>query len=249
MPERGAMELAIGSALVGTSPAAYLGGDLKISSQSFTIVGVLEAEGGAYESELWGDARRIGEAFKRDSPSSVILRATSPAAAAALATRIDADPRFTLKAKPEDQYWEDQSTGTATFIRVLGLFVSVVFSLGAVLGAMITMFAQVAARTRELGMIRAVGFRRRSVLGSVMLESLLLGLTGGLLGAAAASAMRLVQIRTLNFQTFAEVRFGFTPTPGILLGAVAFGAAMGLIGGLVPALRAARLSIVEALRA
>jgi ABC-type antimicrobial peptide transport system permease subunit len=159
------------------------------------------------------------------------------------------DRRFVLTAKTEDRYWAEQAADLATFIRVLGLFVSFVFSVGAVLGAMITRYAQVAARTRELGMMRAVGFRRRSVLAGVLVESVALGTLSALLGAAAATAMRFVHISTLNFQTFSEVRFGFTPTPGILLAAVAFGALMGLCGGLLPALRAARLEILAALRA
>jgi ABC-type antimicrobial peptide transport system permease subunit len=127
--------------------------------------------------------------------------------------------------------------------------VSLIFSVGAVLGAMITMYAQVSARITELGMLRAVGFRRRSVLASILIESAVLGAAGGLLGALGALATRWMEIRTLNFQTFAEVRFGFTPTPGIVVAALVFGTLMGTLGGLLPALRASRLSILDALRA
>jgi ABC-type antimicrobial peptide transport system permease subunit len=149
----------------------------------------------------------------------------------------------------EDVYWANQATALATFIRVLGLFVAFIFATGAALGAMITMYAQVASRVRELGTLRAVGFRRRSVLGSVVIESAILGLAGGSIGVLCAWAMRWVEIRTLNFQTFSEVTFGFRPTAPILLGSLAFGTAMGLVGGLLPALRAARLQVLDALRA
>lgn len=249
MPRPGTNEVALGESLVGSTPGAFVGGELSFAQQVWPVVGVFTAGGGAFESELWADGRRLGSAFGRDSPSSAILRLRSPSLVEGFIQRVEADPRFTLKAQAESEYWAEQATALATFIRVLGLFVSFVFSVGAILGAMITMYAQVASRIAELGMLRAVGFRRRSVLASVIAESSLLGLAGGVLGALAALAMRWVDIRTLNFQTFAEVSFGFKPTPGILLAALLFGTGMGLFGGLLPALRAARLSILDALRA
>ncbi|NMO20863.1 ABC transporter permease [Pyxidicoccus fallax] len=248
-PRPGTNEVALGRALVGSSPDATLGGELRFAQQRWPVVGVFEAGAGAFESELWADATRLGGAFNRPGYSSALVRLRSAEDMAAFEKRVEADPRFTLEAKPEPTYWAEQASGLATFIRVLGLFVSFVFSLGAVLGAMITMYAQVATRIAELGMLRAVGFRRRSVLASVVAESLMLGAAGGLLGALGALTTRWLHVRTLNFQTFSEVSFGFTPTPGILLGALLFGTMMGLIGGLLPALRAARLSILDALRA
>ncbi len=249
MPRPGTNEVALGASLVGSTPGARLGGELRFAQQVWPVVGVFTAEGGAFESELWADARRLGSAFGREGPSSALIRVRSPALLDDFIQRVEADPRFTLKAQAESEYWAEQATALATFIRVLGLFVSFVFSVGAVLGAMITMYAQVSTRVAELGMLRAVGFRRRSVLASVMAESALLGAAGGVLGAVGAFAMRWVDIRTLNFQTFAEVSFGFTPTPGILLAALLFGTGMGLLGGVLPALRAARLTILDALRA
>ncbi|XXF78820.1 ABC transporter permease [Myxococcaceae bacterium GXIMD 01537] len=249
-PEPGTHEVALGRALVGRTPGAALGGELRFAQQRWPVVGIFSAEGGGFESELWADAQRLGSAFGREEAySSALVRLRSPAEVPAFIQRVQADPRFTLKAQPEPQYWADQASGLATFIRVLGLFVSFVFSVGAVLGAMVTMYAQVASRVAELGMLRAVGFRRRSVLASVIVESALLGAAGGVVGALGALAMRWVDIRTLNFQTFAEVSFGFQPTPGILLAALLFGTGMGLLGGLLPAARAARLSILTALRA
>jgi ABC-type antimicrobial peptide transport system permease subunit len=177
------------------------------------------------------------------------MRLANRAAAADIQALVQSDPRLKLKVLPEDTYWANQASGMATFIRVLGLFVVFIFSIGAALGAMITMYAQVAARIRELGTLRAVGFRRRSVLASVLVESALLGTAGGLLGALAALGMRWVKFRTLNFQTFSEITFSFVPSPEILLAAVGFGAAMGFFGGLLPSLRAARLGVLDALRA
>lgn len=248
-PRPGTNEVALGRALVGSSPDATLGGELRFAQQRWPVVGVFEASAGAFESELWADSMRLGSAFGRPGYSSVLVRLRSAGEVDAFVRRVGEDPRFTLEARPEPTYWAEQASGLATFIRVLGLFVAFVFSVGAVLGAMITMYAQVATRIAELGMLRAVGFRRRSVLASVVVESLMLGAAGGLLGALGALGTRWIHIRTLNFQTFSEVSFGFTPTPGILVGALLFGTLMGLLGGLLPALRAARLSILDALRA
>jgi ABC-type lipoprotein release transport system permease subunit len=247
-PRPGTNEVAIGQGL-GARSGLAVGGEIAFARQRWPIVGRLAANGGAYESEVWADRDRLAAAYDRPIFSSVIVRLRAASLAPALARRIKDDPRLALKAVTEDRYWADQAADLATFIRVLGVFVSVVFSIGAILGAMITMYAQVAARTRELGMLRAVGFRRRSVLAGVLVESVALGAASAVVGAAGATAMRFVQISTLNFQTFSEVRFGFAPTPGILLAAVAFGVGMGLLGGLLPALRAARLDILDALRA
>lgn len=247
-PRRGTTEIAIGRGLVGRTPGANIGGELTFANTRWPVVGILAAEGSAYETEVWGDGDRIRAAFRREGYSSVVARVVSADRVPEVIRRIEGDARFSLEAKAEDRYWADQASAMATFIRVMGLFVSFVFGAGAVLGAMITMYAQVAARVRELGTLRAVGFRRRSVLGSVVVESALLGGAGGLLGAFAAYFMRWVKINTVNFQTFSEVRFGFEPTPAILAAAVLFGVMMGLVGGLLPAMRAARLSILDALR-
>lgn len=248
-PTPGTNEIAIGGGLVGRFKGAFVGGELELARSRWPIVGRIVADGGAFESELWTDREKLARAYERTAFSSALVALRSPGELDALEARVGLDRRFSLKVQREDRYWEEAASGTATFIRILGLFVSVVFSGGAVLGAMITMDAQVAARTRELAMMRAIGFPKRSVLLGILLESALLGAAGGVLGAAFATAMKLVQIRTLNFQTFAEVRFGFEPTAGILLGAIAFGVAMGTVGGLLPAYRASRLPILEATRA
>ena len=248
-PRPGSNEIALGSSLVGRVFGAFVGGELQMASQRWPIVGRFAARGSAFESEIWADRQRLGDAFDRSSWSSAIVRLTSEGRFDAFRHRLETDARFGLHTTRESAYWEGQATATASFIRALGLFATFVFSFGAVLGAMITLYAQVASRTREIGTLRALGFRQRSVLAGFLLESLLLGAAGGGLGALAALAMKWVSIRTLNFQTFSEMRFSFDPTPGILAAALAFGAFMGLAGGLLPALRAARLDILEAVRA
>jgi len=248
-PRPGTDEVAIGSALVGRSEGAFVGGVLSFAGARWPVVGRIRAAGGAaYESEIWADVDRLATAFDRVGYSSAVVRLRSAGVAPRFLTEVSADARFTLKAQTEDRYWASQSTSTATFVRVLGLFVSIVFSVGAVTGAMITMYAQVAARARELAMMRAIGFRARSVLASVVIEAALLGTAGGLLGASGAFLMQWVRIQTLNFQTFSEVRFRFVPTPAILVLAVMFGLVMGTLGGLLPALRAARAPVLQATR-
>jgi ABC-type antimicrobial peptide transport system permease subunit len=247
-PRPGSYEIAIGTSLVGRTEGARVGGELRFAGARWPVVGRIEAARSAYASEIWADAERLAQAFRRTGPSSAIVRLRSPDLVEELIALVESDPRFALKAVREDRYWAEQASSIATFIRVLGLFVTAVFSGGAVLGAMITMYAQVAARTRELGTLRALGFRSRSVLGAVVVESALLGIAGGLLGAALAWSMRWVKIRTLNFQTFSEMQFGFAPTPGILAAAIGFGLGMGIAGGLLPAIRAARLPVLRAVR-
>jgi ABC-type antimicrobial peptide transport system permease subunit len=163
--------------------------------------------------------------------------------------RIEADPRLALEAKPEIRFYAEQSEALATFINIMGLSLAVIFSIGAVVGAMITMFAAVAQRTGEIGMLRALGFRRGAVLAAFMVESLLLSALGGVVGLAAASTMQAVDVSTTNFQTFAELAFRFVLTPTIAWQTLAFALAMGVAGGFIPAWRAARLQIVDCLRA
>ena len=159
------------------------------------------------------------------------------------------DPRLTLEAKREERFYAEQSEALATFIRILGLVLSVIFSIGAVVGAMITMFGAVASRIGEIGTLRALGFRRSAVLGAFLGEALLLSLLGGVAGLGAASLMQTVNISTTNFATFSALDFQLALTPGIALHSLLFALFMGFVGGFIPAWRAARLKIVDCLRA
>lgn len=188
-------------------------------------------------------------AFRRQAYSTVVFRLADVGVFDSIKKAIDNDPRLQVEAKPEIQFYAEQSEALATFIRILGLSLSVIFSIGAVVGAMITMFAAVAQRVGEIGTLRALGFRRSAVLIAFLLESLLLSLVGGLIGLFAAAWMQTVDISTTNFQTFSELAFQFKLTPEIALKTLLFSLFMGFLGGFIPAWRAARMTIVDCLRA
>ena len=166
----------------------------------------------------------------------------------AFAARTAGDQRLQLDVKSEPKYFDDMSNGISLFLGFIGIFVAVVFSLGATLGAMISMYAQVAARTREVGTLRALGFKQSSVLVSFVNESVLLGLTAGVLGVGLSSFVQFASFRTMNFSTFSEVTFRFVLTPQVVGWSLLFATVMGYAGGLLPALRAARMPIVQATR-
>ncbi len=245
----GSSELIAGQATARGFTGAGLGETLRFAGRDWTVVGVFDAGNSGFDSELWGDSEQMMQAFRRLQASSVVLRLSDPTQAEAFIQRAAADPRLTLDLKPERQFYEEQSQALATFIRYLGLALSIIFSIGAVVGAMITMFAAVASRTGEIATLRALGFRRPAVLWAFLAESLLLSLVGGVLGLAGASLMQGVNISTTNFQTFSEVAFRFVMTPPIVTQTLLFALLMGLVGGFLPAWRAARLNIVDGLRA
>ncbi len=246
----GTDEVVIGRALVGRLKGLELDKPLELKrNRLVSVVGVMEAGGSSIESEIWGDLDTIRAIFAREGQvSSILVRLKEAAGLSAIATRMDADPRLGLEIKRETQYYEEQSQNLSVFINALGMIIAVFFSLGAMIGAMITMYAQIAARTREIGTLRALGFRRGRVLLSFLLESVLLSLAGGLIGCLGALGMGFVRFTTINFQTFTEVVFKFTPTPGIMVSSLVFATVMGLFGGIFPAVRASRVSPVQAMR-
>jgi ABC-type antimicrobial peptide transport system permease subunit len=189
------------------------------------------------------------QAFRRAGYSSLLFRLADPDRFEAVKREIENDPRLTLEAKREPRFYADQSEVLARFISILGLSISVIFSIGAIIGAMITMYASVASRTAEIGTLRALGFSRTAILLAFLTEALVLGGLGGLAGLATASFMQAITVSTMNFQTFAELAFSFTLTPGIVAVSLLFALTMGFVGGFLPAARAARLAIVDALRA
>jgi ABC-type antimicrobial peptide transport system permease subunit len=177
------------------------------------------------------------------------VRLADPRGFESLRAALEDDPRLSIEVKPERAFYEEQSQALSNFIRHLGVTLSVIFSVGAMIGATITMYAAVADRTAEIGTLRALGFRRRGILTAFMAESLSMALVGWAMGVALASLMRRVGISTMNWQSFAELSFSFVLTPEVVLTSLVFALAMGLAGGFLPALRAARLKIVDALRA
>jgi ABC-type antimicrobial peptide transport system permease subunit len=245
----GTSEVIAGRAIASGFQGAGVGETLRFASGDWTVVGVFDAGRTGFDSEIWGDAEQMLQAFRRLGFSALIFKLADTGRFDAVKQEIESDPRLTLEAKRETRFYADQSEALSKFISILGTTISVIFSIGAVIGAMITMYASVASRTGEIGTLRALGFSRVAILVAFLVESLLLGLLGGVVGLAAASAMQAISISTMNFQTFAELAFSFTLTPRIVVASLLFALAMGFAGGFLPAARAARLRIVDALRA
>jgi len=239
-------EVMIGQAVRGRYKGAAIGQSIRIARRDWQVVGVFDAGGSGFESEVWADADQLADAARRTGYSQLTVRLKSPSDYATLRAAVDADPRYNLEAKREDRYYEEASGALASFVRALGTVIAVFFAFGATMGAMITMYAQVASRVREVGTLRALGFRRRSVLASFLVESLVLALIGAAGGCLLASVLGAVSFSTVNFSSFTEIKFRFHFAPAIALRATIFAVAMGLLGGVLPATRAARLAIAEA---
>ena len=245
----GSSEVVAGVGIAAGFAGVDIGAVLRFGGRDWTVVGIFDAGKSGFDSEIWADTEQIMQAFRRQSFNTVVLRLADPDVFARLEALVDGDVRLSLQAKREVRFYAEQSESLANFISILGTSLAVIFSIGAVVGAMITMFGAVASRTGEIGTLRALGFRRSAVLGAFLGESLLLSLAGGVLGLAAATLMQTVNVSTTNFATFSELAFQFTLTPRIALQSLLFALAMGFVGGFIPAWRAARLKIVDCLRA
>jgi putative ABC transport system permease protein len=244
----GTAEIIAGRSIASGFQGAGVGETLRFASRDWTVVGVFDAGRTGFDSEVWGDAEQMLQAFRRLGFSALVFKLADTNRFEAVKQEIESDPRLTLEAKRETRFYADQSEMLSKFISYLGTGISVIFSIGAVIGAMITMYASVASRTAEIGTLRALGFSRTAILVAFLVEALLLGAIGGGAGLVAASFMQALSISTMNFQTFAELAFTFTLTPGIVAASLAFSLAMGFVGGFLPAARAARMKIVDALR-
>jgi len=245
----GSSEIIVGSSVARQFAGVEIGQALSFAQRRWTIVGVFDAGHTAFDSEIWGDAEQLLQAFRRGGFSSVIAQLATPSAFDDLNEWLASEPRLTVEVKREKQFYEDQSRQLSNFITYLGITLSVIFSLGAIIGAAITMYAAVATRTGEIGTLRALGFRRGAILIAFLLESLLLALAGGVVGLVAASFLQAITISTTNFQSFSEIAFSFALTPRIVVNTLVFALVMGLIGGVLPAFKAARMKIVDSLRA
>lgn len=246
----GAREIIAGAGITKRFVGAQIGERIKFGGDLWTVVGIFDTEGTGFDSEIWGDLNQVADAFKRQSLSTVTFRIKNPDDLSDLVDAYEADNRLQyFIPKREKKFFEEQSEMMAKFIRILGLFITVIFSTGATIGAMITMYGSVANRTVEIGTLRALGFRRRSILLAFLAEALVLSFAGGALGLGLASLLRFFTISTLNFGSFSELAFSFALSPSIAAAALGFSLLMGLLGGFLPALRAARLDIIQALRA
>jgi len=248
--EPGRNEVVVGKAAASQFKGLDLGNHLRWGENEWTVVGVFEADGGLPESEIWCDVGVLQPAYRRGSTfQSVYAKLDSPAAFTPFKDALTADPRLDVKVVREDEYYAEQSRTLTGLIRIIGAFITVVMGAGAVFAALNTMYAAVAARTREIATLRALGFRAGPVVVSVLVESLLLALIGGVIGAAVAwVAFDGFQTSTLNWATFSQLSFAFAVTPPLIGMGIACSLLMGLIGGLFPAIRAARLPVATALR-
>ncbi|MBP0634575.1 ABC transporter permease [Cupriavidus sp. AcVe19-6a] len=245
----GSAEIIVGSSIAGGFAGVRIGEHLRFAQREWTVVGHFDAGGSGFDSEIWGDVDQLMQSFRRNAYSSMVVRLANPTLFERFRADIDVDPRLADEAKREQVFYSDQSKALSSFINILGFTLSTIFSIAAMIGAMITMYASVANRVAEIGTLRALGFKRANVLVAFLIEAALLGLVGGVAGLAFAALMQFASFSTTNFQTFADLSFRFILTPGIALQTLAFAMAMGLVGGFLPAVRAARMSIVDALRA
>jgi putative ABC transport system permease protein len=246
----GADEAVIGKAVAGRFKNLGLGQAYELrKNRPVQIVGVFESGGSSFESELWADIDTVRTAYGRDGiVSSVRARLSDPSLFPAFERAIESNRQLGFEVQRETDYYDKQSEGSALFINILGTVVAIFFAIGAMIGAMITMYSAVSNRKREIGTLRALGFGKFEIMLSFMFESLTLALLGGVIGAACSLAMGMVSFSMMNFQSFSEIVFRFEPTVEAIVGALIFAGVMGFIGGLAPAVRAARMPLIKALK-
>jgi putative ABC transport system permease protein len=242
-------EVIVGRKLTKRIRGLAIGENVKYQQKLFKIVGLFESEGAAFESEIWGDFDTFSAIFQRGGGSnSLVLRMKDPATIPELDRFIRAQPQMQLQALSERKYYEEQAGPLSQALSGLANFVAFVMGIGAVFGAINTMYAIVASRTREIGTLRALGFSRRSILTSFLIESVILATIGGAIGCLLAFPMNGFSTGTGQTQSFSEIAFAFQITPRIVLIGMSFAVVMGILGGLLPALRGSRLPITSALR-
>lgn len=250
-PTPGTDEVMVGRGIAGRFEGVELGKSFELKkNRPVKVVGIFDAGGSSFESEIWADIDTVRSSFGREGlVSSVTVRLDSSSRYEAFKAIMETDKQLGLEAFREKDYYEKQSQGTSIFVWALGIVITIFFSIGAMIGATITMNAAVAQRQREIGTLRALGFSRTSILFSFLLEAVVLASIGGICGLFSAFLLSFAEVSMMNFATFQEVTFGFDPNPLLLAIAFVFGAAMGILGGFFPALRAARVSPVDAMRA
>lgn len=246
----GLAELVVGKNAAQIYSGLTLGSTPRFGGRTWTVVGIMDAGGSAFDSEVWCDQPLLSQTYQRPVNifSTVTARLTSPAAFTQFKDSLSSDPRLNVVVEREVDYYAKQSRMVSTMIRVLGFLVAFVMGIGAVFGAFNTMYAAVTARSREIATLRALGFGGGTVVVSMLFESLLIAFAGGLLGCVVILPINGLTTSTLNWQTFSQIAFAFRVTPDLLLTGVIFALVMGFLGGLVPSVRAARLPVAAALR-
>jgi putative ABC transport system permease protein len=241
-------EINVGRLAVGRFKGLSLGSDVRFGAATWKVVGVFTADDASFESEVWGDVDLMLAAFQRRGYQSVTVKLTDPSAFDSFQAAIADDPRLDFKVERERDYYTEQSQVMTTVIRVFGTFVTLILSIGAMFGAMNTMYAAVGYRTREIGTLRALGFSRGRIVTAFLAESVMLALIGGVVGCLLALPVHGLSTGTTNMASFSEVAFKFRITPALLAGGMVFAGLMGAAGGLLPAIRAARIPVARALR-
>src|SRR6266705_764402 len=245
----GLNELVVGRYVAGTYSGFELGSTVKFGGGTWTVVGVFDAGGSAFDSEVWADAQVVKQVYKRPPNifSSVTVRLTSPEALTRFKDALTSDPRFTVQVDREIDYYDKQSRAITRLILVLGTMVGLVMGVGAVFGALNTMYSAVAERAREIATMRVLGFGVAAVVISFVFEALCIAFIGGALGCVGVLPLNGLTTGTMNWQTFSHLAFAFRVTPALLLGGVIFALLMGVVGGVPPAIRAARARVAVAL--
>ncbi|WP_404424788.1 ABC transporter permease [Nibricoccus sp. IMCC34717] len=248
--EPGRNEVIVGAAAAGQFAGLDLGAKIRVGQNEWNVVGIFTANGGVAESEIWADAAVLQAAYRRgDTYQSVNARLASPASFQQFKDAISLNPQVNATVQRQTDFFAEQSSVVTAFITNIGVFIAGLMALGALFGALNTMYSAVSARTREIATLRALGFGRAPIILSVLLESLVLALLGGMLGGFLAwVAFDGHQSSTINWQTFSQVAFSFSVTPALLVKAITWSAFIGLVGGLLPAIRASRTAIATALR-
>jgi ABC-type antimicrobial peptide transport system permease subunit len=247
----GAREIVVGESIKKNFKGTKIGDMVALAGDKWKVVGILSTGGSGFDSEIWGDSFQLLNAFNRgNSVSSFTLKLDRPENFENFKRIMSSEKRLQqYEAKTEKQFFEESSKTLSLFIRILGIFITVIFSIGATIGAMITMYAAVANRTVEVGTLRSLGFGRRVILIVFLLESMTIAAAGGLIGLFLASFLQFFSISTLNFGSFSELSFSFALSPSIVISSLIFAGVMGFFGGFLPSFRAARMNIVDALRA
>jgi len=246
----GLAEIVVGKNATASYAGLTLGNTISLGSVRWKIVGIFDAGGSAFDSDVWGDAHLIGPAFNRPDIyfQSITAHLTSPAAFQQLKDAATTDPRLNVDVTREIDYYSKQSSRLTTLITVLGGLVAAVMAIGAVFGALNTMYSAVAERGREIATMRALGFGGPSVVFSFVVEALFIAFVGGLVGCVAVLPLNGLTTGAMNLQTFSHVAFAFRISPELLVKGIVFALSMGLVGGFLPALRAARMPVATALR-
>jgi putative ABC transport system permease protein len=250
MFDPGLEELVVGKNAVLSYVGLDLGNSVKLGGANWKVVGIFDAGGSAFDSEVWCDSTVLNQIYRRPENifQSVTVRLSSPSALDTFRGSLASDPRLTVQVDGERQYYDKQSRTLTTLILVLGTIVAVVMGIGAVFGALNTMYSAVAERSREIATMRAVGFGALSIVLSFVAEGLLISFLGGALGCLVVLPLNGLTTGAMNFQTFSHVTFAFQVTPDLMLAGLIFALLMGLIGGVPPAIRAARRPVAAALR-